>query len=349
MSALEDAARPVFARHETFHPRYGWFLKGVEAARASPEAFTLDRAPVNLGVGKNMVKAIRFWCRAAKLLTEVDNPTQPRRPFTVPTDNAVAVFDEVHGLDPYLELPGSLWLLHWWMLATPCTLPVWWIALNDFGAVEFSTDDLEEFVSSAASRANWPQPSSSAVAKDVDCLVRMYAPRPSRRGLFDDAIDSPFRELGLVEADSSEYGRLRFNLGAKPSLPDALVAFACFDFLSRSDTSARVISIHRLGREPGSPGRIFKLTDGALADALERYGSSIKRRLVTNAAGSAQLAIDEAPTLAASNALYSYYAEAGYAGQVLPRLGPDAVDGHAGGDPVFDVVDHELAVVAVSR
>lgn len=24
MYRLEDAAAPVFARHETFHPRYGW-------------------------------------------------------------------------------------------------------------------------------------------------------------------------------------------------------------------------------------------------------------------------------------------------------------------------------------
>ena len=58
---LSEAARPVFARHETFHPRYGWFRKAYEATADDPAAFTRKDAPVELGVGKNMVKSIRFW------------------------------------------------------------------------------------------------------------------------------------------------------------------------------------------------------------------------------------------------------------------------------------------------
>src|SRR5438046_2950320 len=128
MYRLEEVATLAFARHETFHPRYGWFRKGVKAAEQSPEVFSKESAPVELGVGKNMVRAIRFWGRAAKVLADAANPRQPRLPLSVPSQNGRALFDERTGLDPYLEQPGSLWLLHWWLLAPPCLVPVWWLA-----------------------------------------------------------------------------------------------------------------------------------------------------------------------------------------------------------------------------
>ena len=53
---LVDAAVPVFARHETFHPRYGWFRKAYAHVAADPRAFFGDDAPVRFGVGKNMVR-----------------------------------------------------------------------------------------------------------------------------------------------------------------------------------------------------------------------------------------------------------------------------------------------------
>ena len=64
---LEASAYPRFARHESFHPRYGWLKKGVDGAASDPGIFIREDAVVQLGVGKNMVRAIRFWGTAAKL------------------------------------------------------------------------------------------------------------------------------------------------------------------------------------------------------------------------------------------------------------------------------------------
>lgn len=311
-STLQEFVAPAFARHETFHPRYGWLKKGVDAARRSSGAFTVETAPVDLGVGKNMVKAIRFWCRAAKLLTEVENPSNPRRPLTVPTNNAIALFDENRGLDPYLEIEGSPWLLHWWMLSPRCLLPVWWVAMNRFSAVEFDTGDLQRTVmDTVVALPDWPSTSSSAIAKDVDCFLRMYAARSSTRGLVDDLVDSPFRELGLIEPVLGSHGRYRFIVGPKHSLPDALVAFACLDYLSRTDMRGRVTAIHQLVRSPGSPGRVFKLTEAALTSALERHAESADTAVLMSAAGVKQLAVPENAAGDARKILRDYYNDAG--------------------------------------
>jgi hypothetical protein len=65
----------VFARHETFHPRFGWLKKGFDRASEDSEVFLREDAPVQLGVGKNMVRSIRYWCVAFKLLAD-DQPTR---------------------------------------------------------------------------------------------------------------------------------------------------------------------------------------------------------------------------------------------------------------------------------
>ncbi|HEY9663495.1 MAG TPA: DUF4007 family protein, partial [Allocoleopsis sp.] len=64
----------VFARHETFHPRFGWLKKGFNHASKDPEVFLREDSPIRLGVGKNMVRSIRYWCSAFKLLDE-NQPT----------------------------------------------------------------------------------------------------------------------------------------------------------------------------------------------------------------------------------------------------------------------------------
>jgi len=60
----DEIIRYGFTGHETFPFRYPWPAKGVRAASAHPCIFGEEDATVTLGVGKNMVKAIRHWCLA---------------------------------------------------------------------------------------------------------------------------------------------------------------------------------------------------------------------------------------------------------------------------------------------
>lgn len=325
MYRVDDAAAEVFARHETFHPRYGWFRKAVKAAAKSPDVFTRDDAPVELGVGKNMVRAIRFWGKAAKVLADVEYPERPRLASTVPSWNGAALLGEHPGLDPYLELPGSLWLLHWWMLAKPSSLPVWWITFNQFGAVEFSEEDLFGAVLDELRRVpSWSLPVEASIKKDVDCLLRMYAPRIAGRIALDDLLDCPFRELGLLETVWDDAHRFRFVIGVKPTLPAEIVSFACLDYLAITDPSARTCTISRLALNPGGPGRVFKLTDDAIAEALEYYGTTENGIRLTSVAGVQQIAVDGDPRRKAVEALQAYYRRAGRQAEDPIILGQDA-------------------------
>ena len=98
-----------------------------------------------------------------------------------------------------MEDPATLWILHWHAMSDRSVLPVWRLMFNDFGALEFTDEELLQFCLDEIAATTWSQPMKSSVQKDVDCLLRMYSRRDAqgRQGL-DDLLDSPFRELGLI-------------------------------------------------------------------------------------------------------------------------------------------------------
>ena len=146
-----------------------------------------------------MVRAIRFWGLAAKLITSDPQSRNCRAPEYTPTWRGHALFG-AGGWDPYMEDPGTLWLLHWLLLAPPSGLPVWWLSFNEFDAVEFDDADLEASVTlQLEAAAGWKSPHSSSIKKDLGALLRTYAPAErSARGGFDDLLDCPLRELNLL-------------------------------------------------------------------------------------------------------------------------------------------------------
>ena len=188
---LDEAAQPAFAGHQTFHPRFGWIKKAYEGAKANPNVFNEPNATVDLGVGKNMVEAIRFWGLAFKVIERCPKPDRRRISIAEATPLGGVLLDDEGGWDPYLEDPATLWVLHWLALSAISALPVWWIVFNDFSGLEFAESDLLEFAVDEVAATSWTQPNPSSIQKDVDCLLRMYAPRESRgRQTIDELLDS---------------------------------------------------------------------------------------------------------------------------------------------------------------
>src|SRR5262245_51468894 len=107
-----DLAHASFSGHEAFAFRYSWPKNGIDAVLEDPAVFTKDSALVKLGVGKNMVRSIRHWCLTAGLIEpDADIANNRGRRLRV-TDLGVGLFGP-GGVDPYLEDPATLWLLHW--------------------------------------------------------------------------------------------------------------------------------------------------------------------------------------------------------------------------------------------
>ena len=162
----------AFARHETFCPRYGWLKKGIDGVSTDAKVFERPDAIEILGVGKNMVRSIKFWCAAFKLIEPEEDPGKTTGPLK-PTDFAKRMFDD-DGLDPYLEDPASLWLLHWRLFTPPIAAPAWSMAVNSSALRSFSIKELKdrflEYKEFIPSIARLSEPSFE---KDASCFIRM--------------------------------------------------------------------------------------------------------------------------------------------------------------------------------
>lgn len=295
---------PIFARHETFHPRFGWLKKGFDKAVENPDIFLSESAPSILGVGKNMVKAIKYWCSAFKVLEENREQGQGRR--TVPTMFGQNLLSNT-GWDPYLEDPSSLWLLHWQLLKPPCHATAWHYIFNvfnknTFGAEEIR-DGLVEFKDSSFLNNRILE---SSVMKDVACILRMYTDHYGNKGIEEDSIDSPFTELGLIHnyGDSRHYV---FNTGPKQNLAPSIIVSACLDYVDIIQESAKTISISRLAYDAGGPGLCFRLSESALADAVEIIARHSDNIFLSDTAGLIQMSFEGEPKVLSKKLLDVYY------------------------------------------
>lgn len=296
---------PVFGRHETFPPRYGWLRKAVEATLADPRVFGADDATVRLGVGKNMVRSIRYWGLAFGVIEEVPDPQRRRQTMTIPTNWGLALLAS-EGADPFLEHSGSLWVLHWLLLRPGCRAPTWWVVFNRLSGLRFQEGDVIAGVLEVVEESGWRAVPVGTIRRDVDCLARMYANRPKVRDTVEDVLDSPFRSLGLIQAVPAERRTYEFVIGPKGDLPDEVVGFAALDMLATT-RSARTVAVAELARVPGSPGRVFKLTQQGVAEALERLATKIDGLSLVDQAGLLQLIVRDDPRELGVALLDRYY------------------------------------------
>ena len=293
----------IFARHETFHPRFGWLKKGFDKVDEDNYVFSKDSAPVVLGVGKNMVKAIRYWCIAFKVVDEIKNNGKF---IHKPSLFAEKLLKE-EGWDPFLENPASLWLLHWNLFKSPCHTPTWYFTFNELNRIDFTAEDLL-FSLKEYKNHKFPNRSihDSSLNKDISCLLRMYVERTSPKTLKEDSLDCPFTELGIISVypDSK---RFTFNFGNKPTLSPEIVVSVCLEFAASFQEDAKTISISRLLYDSGSPGQLFKLTESSLSEAIEQVAKKIKEIYLTDTAGMTLFAYTEDPLEISEAILQRYF------------------------------------------
>ena len=254
--------KPRLSGHETFPLRYGWLKKAYDAVRnfkridGSRSVFADAGAIAEFGVGKNMVRSMRHWAIAAGVVSEDGRTTTAFGRHLFADD----------GLDPYMEDPATAWLVHW-RIAGNATNTTWFWGFSHCPVGTFDRDTLVHGLVKFAQDRGWSRAAVSTIRNDVLCFVRTYVPQAlSRRANYEDALESPLTELGLIGQMGRRDG-FRLARGRKPTLGPGVVAYATTTFWNRYSGS-QTLSFEALAHEPGSPGRVFLLDENTLADRL---------------------------------------------------------------------------------
>ncbi len=261
----KDGYRPKLSGHETFPLRYGWLKKAFDAVSTGGEpagdksVFKAEDAIARFGVGRNMVASMRHWAVSAGVIEEKSGTPSP-------TELGKRLFADDDGLDPYMEVPATTWLIHW-RLCGNADNTTWFWAFSHYPAPTFERDALVRGIVKLKEDRQWPRAAATTIGNDVKCFVRSYVRRPtSAKASYEDALESPLTELGLIRSAGRRDG-FRFVRGQKPTLGAGVFALAVTEFWD-SQSTATTLPFEALAHEPGSPGRVFLLDEDALADRL---------------------------------------------------------------------------------
>jgi hypothetical protein len=282
-----------FSGHQSFPFRNTWLTKGVVNCAKNSEIFREDEALVILGVGKNMVDSIKYWCLATQVL-EINPEIKNNRGYYLrPRPLGDKVFLDRGGWDRYLEDEGTLWLLHYLLATNPDWATTIYYAFNEMPNLEFTRNTLERSLRKLDARISKRRTSENTIRRDLNVFIRTYVGSHNARGVsIEDSLDCPLAELGLIYEEPTQR-TYAFSRGPKDSLPDAVVFYAIWNY-AQDKGEQRTFTFDELAYRPLGPGRVFKLDEPALAERLEHLAELTAGTLqLTETAGYRQVLMTE--------------------------------------------------------
>ena len=159
----------VINKHGSFYLRSGWGTKIIQAVEADNMIFSPaneQEAVDRIGLGRVMIKALRYWADASGLTTEekVQGGIAERR-----TD----LFDLLEANDRYFQKPGSLLLLHRNIALNEENATAWYWAFNEFDKQAFSKEEFVEGLHYFLA-VNEMSIKKAAVDKEFNCFKNTY-------------------------------------------------------------------------------------------------------------------------------------------------------------------------------
>lgn len=261
-----------FRAHDTFFIRKGWLSKGMKCVNINGDIFiSKTENPMDvLGIGANMVKALRYWLQAVGLTKE---PSTGRRVQSF-TDFGQKVFDN----DRFIEENGTLYLLQYKLACNQEDATAWYFFFNEFNMSEFGRDD---FVAALQRYIKMMNHSENVAIRslndDFTCIINTYVPRfktnPNRINP-ESNIDCPLGELGLVDILSKEKKTYRKAIPMASTI-NPWVALAVIQHQAQGKTE---ISLNELLTAPKNIGRVFNLDAITMLDILYTINNSVRSK-----------------------------------------------------------------------
>ena len=243
-----------FRAHETFAIRKGWLHKGMKNIVNNPTVFIdKDVNPMEkLGLGTNMVKALRYWLQVTGLTYENQ---KTRMQFL--TRFGKLVWEN----DKYIEEDGTLYLIHYFLSSNKEMGTSWYYFFNEFAMHEFTKED---YLDSIATHLKFKQvePALKSLENDYTCILNTYIPKKLTDP--EDNMECPLSELGLIEQkDKKVYKKATLKEGIIP--PQVMLAMIVDQHPEETE-----IKIADILKEKNSVGKLFNLDFIALYSYLDK-------------------------------------------------------------------------------
>lgn len=264
-------------KHGSFYIRNGWPTKIVDAITRDPYVFSPNKeleAVDDIGVGRVMIKAMRYW--AVTLGLSDESKTQQGVIHTLTPLGQTAARQ-----DPYFQDKGTLWLMHRKLACDKEGATAWYWAFNELGARDFSKESFCEGFS-AYLQKNGGKYAKSAVEKEFDCLKNTYVADKAfdiDRILNEETVPF-FAPLGLIRYAGG--GRFEMRRTGARDVPLAIALCCIIEDNGEHLKENRQIGVDQLLEGSCQIGRYMNLSYAVLLEILQQLENQDRLALVNN-------------------------------------------------------------------
>lgn len=253
----------VINKHGSFYLRSGWGTKIIQAVEADDMIFSPaneQEAVDRMGLGRVMIKALRYWADASGLTTEekVQGGIAERR-----TD----LFDLLEANDRYFQKPGSLLLLHRNIALNEENATAWYWAFNEFDKQAFTkeefVDGLHYFLA-----VNEMSIKKAAVDKEFNCFKNTYLAdkKFDIKTVMDEDTYPFFGSLHFLRVNEDK--KFEKTYLTKAEMPLQILIYAIAKDNPEESGHRGQISIDKIMEEKRQVGRYFPMRYSKLIDML---------------------------------------------------------------------------------
>ena len=253
----------VINKHGSFYLRSGWGTKIIQAVEADNMIFSPaneQEAVDRIGLGRVMIKALRYWADASGLTTEekVQGGIAERR-----TD----LFDLLEANDRYFQKPGSLLLLHRNIALNEENATAWYWAFNEFDKQAFSKEEFVEGLHYFLA-VNEMSIKKAAVDKEFSCFKNTYLAEKKFdiKTVMDEDTYPFFGSLHLLRVNEDKKFEKAYL--TKAEMPLHILIYAIAKDNPEESSHSGQVSIDKIMEEKRQVGKYFPMRYSKLIDML---------------------------------------------------------------------------------
>lgn len=253
----------VINKHGSFYLRSGWGTKIIQAVEADDMIFSPaneQEAVDRIGLGRVMIKALRYWADASGLTTEekVQGGIAERR---------TALFDLLKANDRYFQKPGSLLLLHRNIALNEENATAWYWAFNEFDKQAFTKEEFVEGLHYFLA-VNEMSIKKAAVDKEFNCFKNTYLAEKKFdiKTVMDEDTYPFFGSLHLLRVNEDK--KFEKTYLTKAEMPLHILIYAIAEDNPVESSNGGQVSIDKIMEEKRQVGKYFPMRYSKLIDML---------------------------------------------------------------------------------
>ena len=253
----------VINKHGSFYLRNGWGTKIIQAVDEDEMIFTPAnelKAVDNIGLGRVMVKALRYWAFATGLTIE-------KKVQGGIKEEKTTLFQLIDEKDRYFQKSGSLLLLHRNLARNEENATAWYWAFNEFEKQTFTKDEFVDGLHYFLA-VNGMTIKKAAVDKEFNCFKNTYLNEKKfdiKTVMDEDTYPmlAPLQLLKLNEGKRYEKRSL-----SKADIPLLVLVYAIAMDNPEESKNGGQISIDKLMEEKKQVGKYFCIRYSKLIEML---------------------------------------------------------------------------------